>query len=294
MAPCDQGAGIDPARPAQFNGASIVVYFIGGSAGTAVGRTLIDLVGWAGIGLTATTALTIAASIVLLSGRTAGLPSSAAAEQVAGDIDPVLESLAQPPKGKHGNQGTSPGHQPGLSTPGNTIATALIHFASSLGSARDLVLLIAFGRLSPGPAVGTHANPGSQHRPRQLQAPDVGRRRGPRHPRPGRHPRRRHLANEDPRCLNTSQQAHAVSRLLTITGSSKKQSRSSESARELSSPARTRRYYARPDVAYVPVSDAPPLEWGPIPPADRNAERVRAFAAAANDLVHDHMGRHPG
>lgn len=43
----------------------------------------------------------------------------------------------------------------------NTIATALIHFAGFLGSARDLVLLIALGRLSPGPAVGTHANPGS-------------------------------------------------------------------------------------------------------------------------------------
>jgi hypothetical protein len=33
---------------------------------------LIDLVGWAGIGLTATIALAVAASIVLLSGRTAG------------------------------------------------------------------------------------------------------------------------------------------------------------------------------------------------------------------------------
>jgi len=43
----------------------------------------------------------------------------------------------------------------------NTIATALIHYASFLGSARDLVLLIALGRLTPGPAVGTHANPGS-------------------------------------------------------------------------------------------------------------------------------------
>lgn len=75
------------------------------------------------------------------------------------------------------------------------------------------------------------------------------------------------------------------SRLLTITGPSEKQSRSSGSARELSSSARTRRY---------PVSDAPPLERGPIPPADRNTGRVRAFAAAVNDLVHDHLGRHPG
>ena len=61
--------GIDPARPAQFNGAYMVVYFIGGSAGTAAGGSLIDLTGWAGIALTATAALTVAASIVLLSGR---------------------------------------------------------------------------------------------------------------------------------------------------------------------------------------------------------------------------------
>jgi predicted MFS family arabinose efflux permease len=64
--------GIDPGRPAQFNSAYMVVYFIGGSAGTAIGGSLIDLVGWAGIGLTATIALAVAASIVLLSGRTAG------------------------------------------------------------------------------------------------------------------------------------------------------------------------------------------------------------------------------
>ena len=62
--------GIDTARPAQFNSAYMVVYFIGGSAGTAIGGSLIDRVGWAGIGLTAATALTVAASIIMLSGRT--------------------------------------------------------------------------------------------------------------------------------------------------------------------------------------------------------------------------------
>jgi predicted MFS family arabinose efflux permease len=62
--------GIDPARPAQYNGAYMVVYFIGGSAGTALGGILVDLAGWTGIGRTATVALTVAASIVLLSGRT--------------------------------------------------------------------------------------------------------------------------------------------------------------------------------------------------------------------------------
>lgn len=59
--------GIDPARPAQFNGAYMVVYFIGGSVGTAVGGTLIDLVGWAGIGLIAAAALALAAGTVLIS-----------------------------------------------------------------------------------------------------------------------------------------------------------------------------------------------------------------------------------
>jgi DNA-binding transcriptional LysR family regulator len=52
--------------------------------------------------------------------------------------------------------------------------------------------------------------------------------------------------------------------------------------------AHARRYYARPDVAYVPVSGAPALQWGLIWPADRSTARVRAFAAAANDLVHAH------
>jgi predicted MFS family arabinose efflux permease len=57
--------GIDPARPAQFNGAYMVVYFIGGSVGVAAGGSLIALLGWSGIGLTAVAALTVAASIVL-------------------------------------------------------------------------------------------------------------------------------------------------------------------------------------------------------------------------------------
>lgn len=54
--------------------------------------------------------------------------------------------------------------------------------------------------------------------------------------------------------------------------------------------AHARRYYARPDIVYVLVSDAPPLEWGLIWPADRNTARVRAFAAAADALVHEHTG----
>ncbi len=52
--------------------------------------------------------------------------------------------------------------------------------------------------------------------------------------------------------------------------------------------AHVRRYYARPDVAYVPVSGAPALEWGLIWLADANTARVRAFAAAADHVVRGH------
>ncbi|GAA2804089.1 LysR family transcriptional regulator [Kitasatospora sp. CM 4170] len=49
--------------------------------------------------------------------------------------------------------------------------------------------------------------------------------------------------------------------------------------------AHARRYYARPDVSYVPVGAAPLLEWGLIRPVDRTSARVRAFAEAAAGLV---------
>lgn len=50
--------------------------------------------------------------------------------------------------------------------------------------------------------------------------------------------------------------------------------------------AHARRYYVRPDITYIPVSDAPPLEWGLIWAADRSTARVRAFTEAAAGLVH--------
>ncbi|WP_203847526.1 LysR family transcriptional regulator [Dactylosporangium siamense] len=40
------------------------------------------------------------------------------------------------------------------------------------------------------------------------------------------------------------------------------------------------RFHARPDVAYVPLHDAPPLRWGPVWRTVRTTERVRAFVAA--------------
>ncbi|MFI6786825.1 LysR family transcriptional regulator [Nonomuraea sp. NPDC050383] len=49
--------------------------------------------------------------------------------------------------------------------------------------------------------------------------------------------------------------------------------------------AQARRYYARPDVAYVPFSDAQPLRWGLLWRAEGATARVHAFAEAAHDLV---------
>jgi hypothetical protein len=49
----------------------MVVYFIGGTIGTAAGGSLINLAGWPGIGLGATAALALAAGIVMFAGRAA-------------------------------------------------------------------------------------------------------------------------------------------------------------------------------------------------------------------------------
>lgn len=49
--------------------------------------------------------------------------------------------------------------------------------------------------------------------------------------------------------------------------------------------AHARRYFARPDVAYVPFEDAAPVEWGLVWPADGATDRVRAFSDAALDVV---------
>jgi DNA-binding transcriptional LysR family regulator len=49
--------------------------------------------------------------------------------------------------------------------------------------------------------------------------------------------------------------------------------------------AHIRRYYVRPDVSYVLISDAPPVHWRLVWRADGATARVRAFAAAAQDVV---------
>lgn len=49
--------------------------------------------------------------------------------------------------------------------------------------------------------------------------------------------------------------------------------------------AHIRRYYVRPDVAHVLIRDAPPVHWRLMWRVDGATARVRAFAAAAHDLV---------
>lgn len=51
--------------------------------------------------------------------------------------------------------------------------------------------------------------------------------------------------------------------------------------------AHIRRYYPRPDLAYVPLEGAPRLEWGLVWRDGSATARVRAFAAAAADLVRE-------
>lgn len=45
------------------------------------------------------------------------------------------------------------------------------------------------------------------------------------------------------------------------------------------------RFYPRPDVAYVPLSDAPPIAWAPVWLAENETSRVREFAACAAEVA---------
>lgn len=60
---------IDPTGPARFNSAYMVVYFIGGSAGTAFGAAAVGWFGWAATALIAGAAGVLATIITVLSGR---------------------------------------------------------------------------------------------------------------------------------------------------------------------------------------------------------------------------------
>jgi hypothetical protein len=48
--------------------------------------------------------------------------------------------------------------------------------------------------------------------------------------------------------------------------------------------AQATRYYARPDIAYVPIRDAPPARWGLIWRTDAETELIRAFVRTAERL----------
>jgi LysR substrate binding domain len=52
-------------------------------------------------------------------------------------------------------------------------------------------------------------------------------------------------------------------------------------------------YYARPDVAYIPLRDAPPLEWGLAWCAANETTRLRAFSRAAGESA-ESWRRPPG
>ncbi|MBL1079862.1 LysR family transcriptional regulator [Nocardia sp. 2] len=54
------------------------------------------------------------------------------------------------------------------------------------------------------------------------------------------------------------------------------------------------RYDPRPDIVYLPITDAPPIEWGFVWHATRETARVRAFnAAAVASVAQGHTGFQP-
>ena len=55
-------------------------------------------------------------------------------------------------------------------------------------------------------------------------------------------------------------------------------------------PTQASRYYVRPDVAYVPIHDAPPFEWRFIWPVAAETRRIRAFDRAALELAAERPG----
>lgn len=66
---------IDPAAPARFNSAYMLVYFVGGSAGTAFGAASVGWFGWPGTALVAVGAIALAAALPVV-GTRGGRPAS--------------------------------------------------------------------------------------------------------------------------------------------------------------------------------------------------------------------------
>ncbi|MFD8676887.1 LysR family transcriptional regulator [Streptomyces seoulensis] len=54
----------------------------------------------------------------------------------------------------------------------------------------------------------------------------------------------------------------------------------------------SRRYYPRPDIAYVPLRDAPPIRRGPVWREGNTTARVREFVRAAADVAQSQGPRH--
>lgn len=50
-------------------------------------------------------------------------------------------------------------------------------------------------------------------------------------------------------------------------------------------PAQTAQYYLRPDVAYVPIEDAPPFEWRFIWLTATETSLIRAFDRTAAEVA---------
>jgi predicted MFS family arabinose efflux permease len=66
---------IEPSAPARFNSAYMVVYFVGGSAGTAVGAVAVEHLGWPATALVAAAAVLAAVAITAVAAtRTADRP----------------------------------------------------------------------------------------------------------------------------------------------------------------------------------------------------------------------------
>jgi predicted MFS family arabinose efflux permease len=59
---------IDPAAPARFNSAYMLVYFVGGSVGKAFGAAAVERFGWPATTTTTAAAITVAAAITLRAG----------------------------------------------------------------------------------------------------------------------------------------------------------------------------------------------------------------------------------
>lgn len=70
---------IDPAAPARFNSAYMIVYFVGGSVGTAYGAAMADALGWTTTAVSAGAAVAAAAALTVV--PLAGQPSSSAARR---------------------------------------------------------------------------------------------------------------------------------------------------------------------------------------------------------------------